>query len=477
MKGRSITAKLRFLITSACVAAILVSSVSLVTYQLYRYKRDTSASLGLRARILALNASAALAFQNAADAEEQLNVFQLDPAVTSACIFDQSGNRFAEYHAAGRSIENIPADPNPLAHFEFSKDRITLWSPIEQQGKLLGMFAFSRTLDELRTRVRESSLIALLVAVLTAAFAFWLSHLLQGLVSTPLLKLTKVAQRVTEQKDFQVSADVSADAEIAILGNAFNDMLSALHERDRLIRSHATDLEVKVAERTSQLEQTNKDLQMFGYSVSHDLRTPLRSILGFSEALEEVDGTHLTEEGAEHLRRIRRNAEKMNALIDGLLTFARLGNQSVVKLAVDMTALTREVIDDLRFQQKEREITTEVLELPQAQGDPALLRQVWANLIGNAFKFTSNLPAAIIRIGSRLSEEGHVVYFVQDNGAGFDMAHSARLFRVFERLHSAREFEGTGIGLAAVHRILQRHGGKIWAESTPGHGATFYFEV
>jgi signal transduction histidine kinase len=477
MKGRSITTKLRLLITSACVVAIVLSSAALVGYQFYRYKRDISSSLMLRGRILALNASAAVAFQNSADAQDLLNVFQLDPAVVTACIFDAAGNRFAEYRQPGHAAETIEGPHGGAPRFEFTRDRITVWSPIQQQGKFLGSFAFSRNLNELHTRTRESALIAALVALVTAAFAFWLSHLLQGQVSAPLLKLTEVARRVTEKKDFEVTADVTVGAEIGVLGHAFNEMLSALHERDQLIRRHAQDLETKVAERTSQLEQTNKDLQMFGYTVSHDLRTPLRSILGFSEALEEADGSHLTSEGEGHLKRIRGNAEKMSALIDGLLTFARLGQQSVAKVSVDMAALTREVLEDLRYQLKDRVVAVDADDLPPALGDPSLLRQVWANLLGNAFKFTAHRPDATIGIGSRLSPEGRPTYFVRDNGVGFDMAHAARLFNVFERLHSTTEFEGTGIGLAAVHRILQRHGGKIWAEAHPGQGATFYFEV
>jgi|GEM_PF-2807956 len=477
MNGRSITTRLRLLITSACVIAIVVSSAALVGYQFYRYKRDISTSLMLRGQILALNASAAVAFQNNADAQELLNVFQLDPAVASACIFDSAGNRFADYHQSSHPTETIAAPTSYAPHFEFSNDRITVWSPIQQQGKFLGTFAFSSNLDELNQRIRESIVIAGIVALLTAALAFWLSHLLQGQVSAPLLKLAAAARRVTEKRDFHVSADVSGGAEIGVLGHAFNQMLSALNERDQLIRRHAQDLETKVAERTSQLEQSNKDLQVFGYTVSHDLRTPLRSILGFSEALEEADGSHLTAEGEGHLKRIRRNAEKMNALIDGLLTFARLGNQSVAKVSVDMAALTREVLEDLRFQLKDRTVVVNAADLPPALGDPSLLRQVWANLIGNAFKFTGHRPDATVGIGASVSPDGHPTYFVKDNGVGFDMAHAARLFNVFERLHSTTEFEGTGIGLAAVHRILQRHGGKIWAEAHPGQGATFYFEV
>jgi len=477
MKGRSITTRLRLVITSACVAAIVVSSAALVGYQISQYRRDTSAALMLRARTLALNASAAVAFQNPSDAEELLNVFQLDPAVTSACIFDAAGNRFAEYHAPGSPSEAVAYSSDAAAHFVFSRERITIWSPIEQQGKFLGTFAFARNLDELHRRVWQSCFIALIVALITAGFAFWLSHLLQGLVSAPLLKLASLAQHITEKKEFHLSAEVSGSTEVEVLGQAFNEMLSALNERDQLIRRHAQDLETKVTERTSQLEKSNKDLQMFGYTVSHDLRTPLRSILGFSEALEEVDGTHLTSEGNGLLKRIRRNAEKMNALIDGLLTFARLGHQSVAKVSVDMAALAREVLEDLSFQQKDRRVTLQMGDVPPALGDPSLLRQVWANLIGNAFKFTSHRTDPVIRIGSQTSNDGHVVYFVADNGVGFDMAHSARLFTVFERLHSTAEFEGTGIGLAAVQRILQRHGGKIWAEAHPGEGATFYFEV
>lgn len=478
MKGRSITTKLRIIITGACMAAILLTTCAILSYQLYRYKEDVSSALILRARIFAMNTSAAVAFQNSADAAEVLNAFRLDSAVTSAAIFDDKGELFAEYRAPGRSGKSITPTTDRNAHFMFTDDRIVVWSPIQQQDKWLGTLAFSRTLDELNTRIREFTAIALLVAAITVGCAYWASHFLQGLVSTPLLRLTAVARRVTEERDFKVSVDLNADGEVAILSQAFGEMLRALHDRDKQIRSHAQDLEMKVAERTAQLERSNRDLQMFGSTVSHDLRTPLRGIMGFSEMLAENSHGHLDAGETECLGRIQKNVHKMENLIEGLLRFSRLGKDSLVKSDVDMAGLVKEVVDELTVHQKGRTINFSILQaMPTAHAEPSLVRQVWANLIGNALKFSSGRNPALISIGVFQVDGGPPAYFVRDNGVGFDPQHATKMFGMFERFHSDREFEGSGIGLASVHRIVERHGGRIWAESKPGEGATFYFTL
>lgn len=478
MKGSSITTKLRYIITAACLAAIFLTTSALLVYQWTTYTRDAPNALILRARILALNAGAALAFKNVGDATEILNSFHLDPAVTCAVIFDEDGAIFASYNLPAHQTKTIPVRKALAPEHEITQDQITIWAPIEMQGKHLGTLAFSRSLRDLTARLRLSMEIAVIVMLVTAGFAFWLSHLLQGVVSAPILKLTALARRVTENNDFEVATEINTDGEIGVLSSAFAQMLRALRERDQKIRSHAGDLEQKVAERTELLANTNRDLQMFGYSVSHDLRAPLRSILGYTEMLAETEGSRLTEEGRGYLTRVQKNAGKMEDLIESLLRFSRLDKNVLVKSRVDMAAIVKEVVEDLRFQSKDRniQITIDPM-LPEGDGEPALVRQVWANLIGNAFKFTQARNPASIIIGGKMDPGSLNTYFVQDNGVGFDMQHASKLFMVFERLHSEGEFEGSGIGLATVQRILQRHNGRIWAEAKSGEGATFYFSL
>jgi PAS domain S-box-containing protein len=217
----------------------------------------------------------------------------------------------------------------------------------------------------------------------------------------------------------------------------------------------------------------NKELESFSYSVSHDLRAPLRAVDGYARMLEEDYGGRLDEEGRRLLAVVRDSAKRMGQLIDDLLAFSRLGRQDPVKREVDMAALAREVIDELaRGARKGIELT----ELPPAQADRALFKQVWANLIGNALKYSGKRADARIEVGGR-RDAAENVYWVRDNGVGFDMRYVDKLFGVFQRLHGADEFPGTGVGLAIVQRVVARHGGRVWAEGRPGEGACFYFSL
>jgi PAS domain S-box-containing protein len=236
------------------------------------------------------------------------------------------------------------------------------------------------------------------------------------------------------------------------------------------------ELEKRVAARTAQLEAANKELEAFSYSVSHDLRVPLRAIEGFSSILLEDYNGRLEEDGQRCLNTIRQGAIHMSRLIDDILSFSRTSRQEIGTAAVDMTTLAHEVFDELRAAEPERNICLHIGELPIAQADRAMIRQVLANLLGNAIKFTRKVPEAVIEAGGAVEGPANV-YWIKDNGAGFDMEYANKLFGVFQRLHSSDEFEGTGIGLAIVKRIVERHGGRVWAEGKVGEGATVHFTL
>lgn len=232
----------------------------------------------------------------------------------------------------------------------------------------------------------------------------------------------------------------------------------------------------ELSARAAQLELVNKELESFSYSVSHDLRIPLRAVSGYAGMLTEDYESVLDAEGQRLLRVIRENSKRMGMLIDDLLAFSKLGRQSLSASAIDMLALADNVLAELAGQQVNHPFQLHIAPLPTAWGDRALLRQVWINLLSNAIKYSSKAAEPEVWI-SGMTTATECIYSVRDNGVGFDMAFYDKLFGVFQRLHSAEEFPGTGVGLAIVQRIVLRHAGRVWAESSPGQGATFYFAL
>ena len=255
-----------------------------------------------------------------------------------------------------------------------------------------------------------------------------------------------------------------------------NTDISEKRASEKVIIALNASLESRVIDRTAELQAANKELEAFSYSVSHDLRSPLRAVDGFSQAVLEDYGSQLPEEGRYQLKTIRAGAQRMGVLIDDLLKFSRLGRSPLNKKEVNTDELVRRVVDGLNSEREGRQIEIQIGDLPLCQGDPALLNQVWVNLVSNAIKYTRHRQRAVIEIGCKVGRDENV-YFVRDNGAGFDMRYAHILFGVFQRLHRAEEFEGTGVGLAIVQRVIHRHGGRIWVEAAVDRGATFCFTL
>jgi signal transduction histidine kinase len=256
--------------------------------------------------------------------------------------------------------------------------------------------------------------------------------------------------------------------------------MTARAEAERSLRDRNREilaLNSELAQRASEVEAVNRELEAFSYSVSHDLRAPLRHIDGYLEMLLDEAGEQLPEEAKRHLAVIGDSSRHMSSLIDDLLSFSRMGRTELHVERIELEPLVREVIAGLEMSTRGRSIDWHIEPLPAVRGDLALVRQIFANLLGNAIKYTQPREVARIEVGSAGEEEGRQVFFVRDNGVGFDMKHAGKLFALFQRLHRVEEFEGTGIGLANVRRMVARHGGAVWAEAEPGRGATFYFTL
>jgi signal transduction histidine kinase len=336
------------------------------------------------------------------------------------------------------------------------------------------------------------------VAALSLVVAYIVSGWLQTVLTKPLLEIAGLSRRVVESRDFSLRARKTTEDEIGALADAVNDMLAeigrrsdALEESNRSLeremgeRRHADaelrrlndELEARVAERTTQLEAANKELEGFSYSVSHDLRAPLRAIVGFSKMLQEDHAAQIDAEARRKLDVIQGEAQRMGVLIDDLLAFSRLGRKEMKAAEFDMTELARSTYQGLNGQyQGSAAPDFHLAALPRAKGDRVLIGQVWANLLSNAIKFSAKRERPLIEV-SAVSDEKEHIYFVRDNGAGFDPRYQNKLFGVFQRLHNSSEFPGTGVGLALVQRIVVRHGGRVWADSKPNEGATFYFTL
>jgi len=263
---------------------------------------------------------------------------------------------------------------------------------------------------------------------------------------------------------------------LSLLQRHQDSALRALSESDAEIRRMNAELERRVAQRTEQLEATNRELEAFAYAVSHDLRAPLRSMSGFSQLLQELPAGQFDDKSKHYLHRIHEASRRMSSLIEDLLSLSRINRSELTPRPVDLTQLATDTAAVVRERYPNRDVSLHIEPGLAAYGDARLLRIALENLLDNAWKYTAHTQAARVDVGSQL-DEGTRTYFVRDNGVGFDMAYSAKLFGPFQRLHAETQYPGTGIGLVTVQRILARHGGRIWAQAAPNQGATFYFTI
>lgn len=490
----SLQRKLLVVMLLTTLTAVVVALSAMVGHALRTYQAGWKDFLGTQADLLSHTVAPALAFDDSKVASENLDALKFQPQIRGAAVYNARGALFATY-SANAGEKRFP--PLPEADdIRFDQKDVIVFKRIVDKGEILGT-VYLRGNFGLRDRIFEYAGISAVVMLAAMLVAYFMSTRMQRIVTRPILDVAQVAREVVTKGDYSRRAEKISDDEVGTLVEAFNAMLAEIERRTQEIEaSHRklaeemaervgkekeisrlnAELEDRVQKRTAQLEAANQELEAFCYSVSHDLRSPLRAIDGFSQALMEDLPEVVPEEGRRYLDRIRSSVQRMGQLIEDLLNLSRVSRGTLEHRVVNLSDIAKVVVNDLRQREPQRDVEISVWDGMSATGDARLLRAVYENLIGNAWKFTTRTEHPKIEIGV-LRDGGHATFYVRDNGAGFDMAYADKLFGAFQRLHSANEFQGTGIGLATVQRIVHRHGGRIWADAQVGLGAAFFFTL
>ena len=459
--------------------ALLTACLAFVVYDVFTFRDSAIRDLSTQAQIVGLNSVSALLFNDTDSAGKTLAALKAAPEIISARVYTKDRMLFASYSRDRirdmTALPVVPADQEQV--HSVTATSITLARRITFDGQPTGIVYIQSDLQAMYARVGRYGLIVAVVLVASLLAALLVSRLAQRDVSRPLIELADTARRVSEARDYSVrAANASRDDEVSVLIESFNEMLAQIQHRDASLEQAREELEERVRQRTAELEAMNTELEAFSYSVSHDLRAPLRHITGFATLLQRRSAAALDDQGRHYLDTMIDAATRMGHLIDDLLEFSRMGRASLTPRPVDLEQLVREAKAEVGADAQGRQILWELGPLPSVQADPALLRPVLVNLLSNAVKYTSTRPVARIEIGAT-QVDGQAIVHVRDNGVGFDMAYVDKLFGVFQRLHRSEEFSGTGIGLANVRRIIHRHGGRTWAEGEVDKGAIFYFSL
>lgn len=422
---------------------------------------------------------AARSLQEASPTVQLVHFYDPQGRIIAATFIRENGEIAS---AVGGDVNEGSYQPDPFGQrllagntiiLEWHSDHLRSGQPItvgnQQLGGVRVDFSTTALQGKLAAVRNQGIMVAIIVIIIGAISASLLSRSIVG----PIHQLAEASQAMA-QGDLDQHVSVKTQDELAVLADNFNEMAGKLRENINELKALNIDLDQRVTQRTAELEAINSELESFSYSVSHDLRAPLRSINGFSKRLLENYQDNLPPEANHYLTRVHASSVKMGQLIDDLLNLSRIGRSKMRISQVDLTKMAKDIMSELRESEPHRNIHFEVREGIVVQGDTSLLRIALRNLLSNAWKYSRECDPAQIQLG-KTSRNGNEIYFIRDNGVGFDMAYVDKLFGAFQRLHDARKYEGTGIGLATVKRIIDRHGGEIWATGKVNEGATFSF--
>ncbi len=465
--NQSISKKLTVMNMLVSAAALLLACAAFFAYDQITFRQGLVRTLSAQAQIIGSNSISALIFNDPQSATNTLSALKNSPNIASAGIITADQRPFAQYSRdAGDAVRSISPPPEGRVEaYWFKATHLVLVHSIVFQGKTLGFVYLRADLRELDQRLKRYATIAFVVLLLSLLAALIVSALFRRSVAEPIVQLAEVARAVSQDNNYSVRAvPATSQDELALLIDAFNNMLQQIQHRDNALQQAHDELEERVEERTRELVSSNRELEAFSYSVSHDLRGPLEVMNGFSYVLLKNYAGKLDSSGKECLQSIRSAARRMSELIDDLLNLSRVTTSVMHREEIDLSAYARTIMEELCRSASGRHVEFVAPIQVKAHADARLVQIVMQNLLENAWKYTSHHDHARIEFGFE-EKDGSMIYFIKDDGSGFDPRSTDRLFQPFNRLHTASEFPGNGIGLATVRRIIQRHGGEVWRKA------------
>lgn len=482
LKNIPIKSKLILIIVGTGILTLITGLYIYLIYDLRALKEEHKTNALLNAKVIGQYLVDPLLQSNQEEATGILGNFEANPIVEDACLYSNlEEDIFAEFHRDTNNAQCFPIIQEEEA--TYSDNALNIIYTIKRENEYYGMLYIRISTRNIEQRlVHNLTVMGILTLFLFVALIL-AARYLQKLISEPILNLAKHAARISSTHDYSLQIRPLGNDEVAFLYTQFNNLLIQIEKRkeeqdkaeQEIVKLNSL-LEKKIEERTQQLKQANKALESFAYSVSHDLKSPLRHIGGFISLLK-TNIPEPTEKATQYFNKINNSVNRLNTMIDKLLSFSRLGRKEINLTEVDLNHLVREIVAHFRPDYEKRQMKWTIKKLPMVLGDVALLQIVFENLISNAIKYTSKKPVGKIEIGHINTDKIFTTVYIKDNGAGFNMEYSDKLFNVFQRLHSENEFEGSGIGLANVKQIVLKHNGKIWAESKLNEGATFFVSL
>ena len=458
LRDQPIRAKLMSILRLTSGVVVAISCAVFLAYEFLTFRQTALKSLATLGGIIAANSTASLAFQNEGDAREILSALRAEPHIVAAALYDKDGRLFSRYPAASGPDRD---------GYRFEGAHLVGFEPVAQPGNArLGTLFLRSDLKAVYGTLRVAGVTAVVVMGVAMLVAYFLSNALQGTISRPILLLADTAKGVSERQDYSVRAPKLGHDELGTLTEAFNQMLGRIEEQDGSLRKLITEL-----------ERSNQELEQFAYVASHDLQEPLRMVSSYTQLLERRYGDKLDEKGRKFVDFAVDGAVRMQQLINDLLEFSRVSTRGKPMRAVDMNRVLAAVRANLSVAIGEAGAVVSNDPLPTVVADETQLIQVLQNLVGNAIKFRRPPPERVEVHVSAQAGDTETVFAVRDNGIGIAPEYFERIFVIFQRLHAKGEYPGTGIGLAVCRRIVERHGGRIWVESEPGRGSTFYFAL